>query len=253
MNKKRIKDMAIGAAVACIIAGVSSTAYAKIASLNIPISYNNIKLIVDRKLIATSEEPFLYNGTTYLPVRTVGEALGKEVTWDGDTKTVYIGSKTETVEESAAAEYSKINPAPIGVSQTVSISGLTGNATVEVTIEGSYRGSEALEMVKKANMFNDDPPSGMEYVVVKIKAYVMSQDKDSYINLGDYNFNPYSGSDDKYAYYHAVAPDPKFSGKLYTGDTLEGYAVYCVDKSDSAPKLAIGEDSGGNGGKWFAI
>ena len=135
----------------------------------------------------------------------------------------------------------------------MSISGLTGNATVEVTIEGSYRGSEALEMVKKANMFNDDPPSGMEYVVVKIKAYVMSQDKDSYINLGDYNFNPYSGSDDKYAYYHAVAPDPKFSGKLYTGDTLEGYAVYCVDKSDSAPKLAIGEDSGGNGGKWFAI
>ena len=36
-------------------------------------------------------EPFIYNGTTYLPVRAVGEALGKQVGWDGKTKTVYIG------------------------------------------------------------------------------------------------------------------------------------------------------------------
>ena len=37
-------------------------------------------------------EPFIYEGTTYLPVRAVGEALGKAVTWDGATKTVYIGN-----------------------------------------------------------------------------------------------------------------------------------------------------------------
>ena len=36
-------------------------------------------------------EPFIYNGTTYLPVRAVGDAIGKQVTWDGGSKTVYLG------------------------------------------------------------------------------------------------------------------------------------------------------------------
>lgn len=34
---------------------------------------------------------FIYNGTTYLPVRAVSEALGQVVQWDGSTKSVYIG------------------------------------------------------------------------------------------------------------------------------------------------------------------
>lgn len=34
---------------------------------------------------------FVYNGTTYLPVRAVSEALGKPVQWDGSTRSVYIG------------------------------------------------------------------------------------------------------------------------------------------------------------------
>lgn len=35
---------------------------------------------------------FIYEGTTYVPLRYVGEALGKQVTWDGTTQTIYIGS-----------------------------------------------------------------------------------------------------------------------------------------------------------------
>lgn len=36
-------------------------------------------------------EAFIYNGTTYLPVRAVSEALGQVVQWDGKTHSVYIG------------------------------------------------------------------------------------------------------------------------------------------------------------------
>ena len=36
-------------------------------------------------------EAFIYNGTTYLPVRAVSEALDQVVQWDGSTKSVYIG------------------------------------------------------------------------------------------------------------------------------------------------------------------
>lgn len=36
-------------------------------------------------------EIFTYNGTTYLPVRAIAEALGKNVQWDGKTQSVYLG------------------------------------------------------------------------------------------------------------------------------------------------------------------
>ena len=38
--------------------------------------------------------PFLIDGTTYIPIRAVTQALGKEISWDGDTYTVYIGEAT---------------------------------------------------------------------------------------------------------------------------------------------------------------
>lgn len=36
-------------------------------------------------------DPFVSNGTTYLPIRAISEALGKPVQWDGKTRSVYIG------------------------------------------------------------------------------------------------------------------------------------------------------------------
>ena len=36
-------------------------------------------------------ETFLYNGTTYVPLRAVSQYLGKAVKWDGSKRSVYIG------------------------------------------------------------------------------------------------------------------------------------------------------------------
>jgi len=36
-------------------------------------------------------EVFVYNGTTYLPVRAVSNALGLNVAWDGTTSSVFVG------------------------------------------------------------------------------------------------------------------------------------------------------------------
>ncbi|MTR34011.1 hypothetical protein GMD62_16850 [Pseudoflavonifractor sp. BIOML-A14] len=46
--------------------------------------------------------PISYNGTTYLPVRALGEILGQNVAWDSATQTVILTEKTwETVEQYA--------------------------------------------------------------------------------------------------------------------------------------------------------
>lgn len=39
-------------------------------------------------------EAFIYEGTTYLPVRAVSEALDLPIQWEGTSKSVYIGSHT---------------------------------------------------------------------------------------------------------------------------------------------------------------
>lgn len=64
---------------------------------NIRVQYCGIKLVVNGAPVTPKDangstvEPFIYNGTTYLPVRAVGNALGQDVSWNGNTKTVYIG------------------------------------------------------------------------------------------------------------------------------------------------------------------
>ncbi|MFZ5968867.1 MAG: stalk domain-containing protein [Bacillota bacterium] len=39
----------------------------------------------------TDQKPFIYEGTTYVPLRFVSESLGKKVSWDEKTGTIYIG------------------------------------------------------------------------------------------------------------------------------------------------------------------
>lgn len=64
---------------------------------NLVANYMGIKLVVNGVQVTPKDgngnvvDPFIVDGTTYLPVRAVGEALGLDVNWDGETKTVYIG------------------------------------------------------------------------------------------------------------------------------------------------------------------
>jgi len=41
--------------------------------------------------------PILYNGTTYLPVRAISGLVDLPVDWDGDTRTVILGSSSAVV------------------------------------------------------------------------------------------------------------------------------------------------------------
>lgn len=92
---KRMRKILV--AVLCCSLALVTVAYATNATKTIQAAYMNIKLVIDGVPVTPKDsngtvvEPFIYNGTTYLPVRAVGEALGKQVTWDGNTKTVYIG------------------------------------------------------------------------------------------------------------------------------------------------------------------
>ncbi len=95
--KKRLQGFIAGITIGALLTG--GTVFAKTGSEYIEAVYNNIKIYVDGVKIDPKDsngskvEPFIYNGTTYLPVRAVGEAIGKTVTWDGETQSVYLGEK----------------------------------------------------------------------------------------------------------------------------------------------------------------
>lgn len=93
--KKGIMKVAVTTTL--FVAMASASAFAAETTKNVQIQFDNIQLVVDGVPITPKDangsriEPFIYNGTTYLPIRAVGEAVGKQVTWDGATKTVYLG------------------------------------------------------------------------------------------------------------------------------------------------------------------
>jgi transglutaminase-like putative cysteine protease len=98
MKKSNLLSLAAGLLLGAVIFG-GVTAGAANLTQNIAATYRDIKIYIDRTLIAPKDangavvEPFIFNGTTYLPVRAVAEALGKEVSWDGGTNSVYIGAQ----------------------------------------------------------------------------------------------------------------------------------------------------------------
>lgn len=91
MNKKRIQKIAL--AVVCLLAFSCTAVGASTVAKNITVYYRDIQIVVDGIKENPNAEPFIYNGTTYLPVRAVSEALGERVEWDGTNNTVYIGEQ----------------------------------------------------------------------------------------------------------------------------------------------------------------
>ena len=96
-NKKTIKGFMLGSVFTlCLVIGIGTVGAAS-KLVNIKVMQGGINIYVDEKIIKPADangkpvEPLIYDGTTYLPIRAVANALDKEVSWDGKTSSVYIG------------------------------------------------------------------------------------------------------------------------------------------------------------------
>ncbi|MBQ7791960.1 MAG: hypothetical protein IJ367_00500 [Clostridia bacterium] len=115
--KQNIKSLVSGIIIGSMLTG--GITLAKTGSETLEAWYSDIKIFVNGTKINPTDalgnavEPFIVDGTTYLPVRAVGEALQKEVTWDGATASVYLtDKKTETIEPPAPTATPKPTPQP---------------------------------------------------------------------------------------------------------------------------------------------
>lgn len=104
INKKR--SMVILAS-ALVLSGtvMANITYAQQATKTLKAIYNNIKIVYNGKTItsSTNAEAFTIDGTTYVPLRMAGEALGKNVQWDAANKQIKFTDQEVVPENSAVA------------------------------------------------------------------------------------------------------------------------------------------------------
>ncbi len=89
MNDK-IKGFILGVVTCGSLIG---TAVYASDTTQIDVYFKNFKYMFDgvEKKVG-SEQGFIYNGTTYVPLRFVGESFGKKVEWEEASSTIWIGT-----------------------------------------------------------------------------------------------------------------------------------------------------------------
>jgi|GEM_PF-7086207 len=96
---KNIKSFIAGVLFTILAVTLTSTVFGTQLNQTITAIYRDIKIIIDGKEIIPKNadgniaEPFIVDGTTYLPVRAISEAVGYDVSWNDETNTIVLIKK----------------------------------------------------------------------------------------------------------------------------------------------------------------
>lgn len=102
-NYKRIcLTLALGVALSATV--VDAANYTK----SLKATYKDISVVYNGASKTLSNEPFLVDGSTYVPLRAVSEIMGADVKWDGSSSTVTINDSSSS-NASAQAELAAKN------------------------------------------------------------------------------------------------------------------------------------------------
>jgi len=194
-----------------------------------------------------------------------GSGINQDITTD-DTETIYP-SPTITREEPTQTPTPRATSTPTAVpsptlTPTPEVAPAFGfyndrtyivpmNEKQNFTIDGNKvgisivevrSGNEAWQTIKSANMFNDPPPTGMQYFLVKMGLENLSTDDTSSININPAsNFfllsRGWAGKD----YPWLVLPKPALSDlEILGGGYAEGWVAFLGYEDDAYPFIFVG-------------
>ncbi|MGB9834147.1 MAG: protease inhibitor I42 family protein [bacterium] len=89
------------AVIILLVAMIAGTALVEASTGNkqIEVAYRDISILVNGNQISSDVEPFIFDGRTFVPIRFISEALGKNVTWDQSKYEVRIADPLTLNEE----------------------------------------------------------------------------------------------------------------------------------------------------------
>jgi foldase protein PrsA len=92
--KDKVKGLILGITIGSLISGSVALA----SSSQIEVAFRSLKYMFDGvEKVPTEEKGFIYEGSTYVPLRFIQETLGKPVEWDEANETIWIGSNPNKV------------------------------------------------------------------------------------------------------------------------------------------------------------
>ncbi|KRF10745.1 peptidylprolyl isomerase [Paenibacillus sp. Soil787] len=92
--KDKVKGLIVGLTIGSVLSGTAAFA----TNSQIEVAFRSLKYMFDGVEKAPSEaKGFIYEGSTYVPLRFVSEALGKKVEWDEENETIWIGNNPKHV------------------------------------------------------------------------------------------------------------------------------------------------------------
>ena len=99
----RLQGFVTGVLVTVLVAALAVPASAALTSDLINV-WKGITIYVDGEVMQPTDangkavETFVYQGTTYVPLRAISQYLGKYVTYDSNTQSAYIGERPGTTQ-----------------------------------------------------------------------------------------------------------------------------------------------------------
>lgn len=120
-----MKKMIFGFALGAIIFG-SAAVYASTDSSLLEVYYNVKDIKINNASLTPSQKPFIHEGTTYVPLRYISEALGQQVIWDEESQTVNINDCFHKMRDDPKdpQNYVCINNRRINIPEGVTVDGV---------------------------------------------------------------------------------------------------------------------------------
>ncbi|SDE23328.1 Peptidyl-prolyl cis-trans isomerase (rotamase)-cyclophilin family [Paenibacillus sp. UNCCL117] len=90
--KDKLKYTAVGVVLGAMLTAAIGVSAA--GGQQIEVYFKPLKFMFDGKEKKPAEgQPFIYEGTTYVPLRFMSETLGKQVQYDGKNDTIWVGNR----------------------------------------------------------------------------------------------------------------------------------------------------------------
>lgn len=224
------------------------------------IRYRDIKIVIDGQQITPKDsdgvvvEPFIYDGSTYLPIRAVAGALGLDVGWDGETSTVSLDSAENAEDTAGIAEpgwkmVSAHTDSWLGTSDTTytydaqgrlieesGTNSLTGDYVYKYQYDENgtlvYESFDTEAKVKEgAEHYVYTYDSQGRLLTSRTESYYNGMTFEEYTYDAEGNISTYLTGDDQYQVFYKYTYDAE--GKMLVEDLDNGRKVYNYEYNDA--------------------